>query len=188
MSDINSLLASLDPEILKQLQNINSDDLKKALEDSKPKEEENIEIVEPRMPNSVEDEKESNKPFKSFTEKVKPRIYYETINPDEWEYDNIIHDGWFHSREVYTDSYQLKEASILNISLDEEKMHDDSEGNPEVLEFIEMIYDNALIHLKAKNIIGEFTYKGKERPKFPISFIIAELPFLDVPASKFGLW
>ena len=132
----------------------------------------------------------------SKTRTVKPRIYYETIQPDEWNY---VGGFWQHTREIYTDEYQLRESALLELSLDEDKMmssykteHFDTGEDRAVYirdieKFIDMIYDEALIKIKSDNIIGTFTYSGKYRPKFPISVVITELPFLDCPASSMGL-
>lgn len=175
MADINELLNSLDPEVLKALMNSNTDELKKAID------------------NKVEEEKikEENKnkettPIMSKTKQVKPRIYHVTIKPDEWE---KIDKGWFNSREVYENDCQLREASIISLNIDEDKMYEENgeDIKDEVCKYIDKIYDKALIHIKAKNLIGEFKYIGEDKPKYTICLLIEELPFLDTPASEFGL-
>lgn len=173
MADINELFNSLDPKVLKALMHSNTDELKKALDDK---------VVEEK----AKDENKDTLPMISKTKTVEPRFYHVTIKPDEWE---KISECWFNSREIYENDCQLREASIINLNIDEEKMYKENgkDIKNEVCKYIDKIYDEALIHLKAKNLIGEFTYKAKEKPEYTICLLIEELPFLDTPASEFGL-
>lgn len=170
MQDIKDLLSSLDPEILKQLQDANMDDIKKAIDETK----EDINPVN------------NNPSIVTKTKEVKVRIYHVTIEPNEWE---KVNDVWYNRREVCENDIQLRESSILHLDLDIERMIDKNKTDNKsyVHKFINDIYENKLIHLKSENIIGNFYYFGKERPKYTICLFIEELPFLDTPASEFNL-
>lgn len=212
--DVEKLLASLDTNTLEAL----SKAIDKQKQSSKEEEEKELQQAKEEFEATKEDfEKQDidNEPVNekeltqeemqkileekgsiSKTRTVKPRLYYETIQPNDWEY---VGGFWQHTREVYTDEYQLRESALLEISLDEDKMMDSYKTKHfntgedravyirDIEKFIDMIYDEALIKIKSDNIIGTFTYSGKYRPKFPISVIITELPFLDCPASSMGL-
>lgn len=169
MADIKDLLNQLDPEILKALQNADLGDLKDAIEETKEEEE------EPKIP-----------PRTSVTKTVEPRHYHVTIKPKDWE---EIDDGWFYSCEVYENGYQLRESAILSLYVDEDKMIEENKDIDLSIinSYIDRIYDEGLVKVKSDNLIGNFTYLSKDKPKYIICLELEELPFLDTPASEFGL-
>ena len=171
MSDIKDILNQLDPEILKALQNADLGDLKDAIEETKE-------------PESLKDEIKI--PKTSVTKIVEPRYYHVTIKPDDWK---EIEDGWFHSREVYENNNQLRESAILSMYIDEDKMVEENKDVDIsiITEYIDKIYDEELLKIKSENLIGNFTYLSKDKPKYIICIELEELPFLDTPASDFGL-
>lgn len=123
------------------------------------------------------------------SKRVEPRVYHVIIKPEDWEYDDI-ENRWFCKKEVYNENdEQLREASIVEVSIGEERTYKENSlvGKGIILKFIDDIYDRALIHLKAENLIGTFTWLDKEKPQYTLCLVIDELPFLDTPASDFGL-
>ena len=170
--DVEKLIGSLDGETLRKLQ-----EALNAQSNPEPKEE-----VQEEKP--LEENNDNGNIVKST--RIEPYIFFITITPDQWEFDG---DNWVHKREVYTDKYQLRESGILTMYIDEEAMIKDLEGDElkSMNEFIDYICDNGLLRIKSENIVGTFTYMGKDKPTKNISVVVEELPFPDCPASSLGL-
>lgn len=188
--DINKLIGSLDEETLAAL-SAAIENAKGETAEAKEEEVETIKPVEVTDDLSSEEVQQILKENGSIckSRKAVEHIYYETIKADEWEKNGS--NEWKHTREIYTDEYQIRESCLLSIELDENKMLEGLEKGSEeyqkVTEFIDDIYANERIRLNSDNIVGTFYYTSSKRPEYPISLIIHELPFPDCPASSMGL-
>lgn len=203
MADLNELFDGLDERSLDVVRNVLQLLLDKIDEYEESQKEEPVEaepVVEEdttREEEKPEEEVDVHKILEekgSYTQtrKVEPRIYHETINPDDWEEFQFEENGditFKHEREIYTDQYSIRESGLLSIDFEEDKMLEDRTRTEtaEIIELINHIYVDGAIKLVTDNVKGTFYYKGKERPKYPICLVIEELPFPDCPASSMGL-
>ena len=136
-----------------------------------------------------------NGPLIKASKKTEPRQYSITIHPDDWkkvpiEDENGDGHHWMYEQEVYNDNgEQLRETSIIEISVDEDKTYKENSliGKGIILKFIDEVYLGELIKMVAKNLIGTIYWKDEQKPLYNLCLIVQELPFLDTPASDFGL-
>lgn len=132
-----------------------------------------------RISEEAGDVSKGETPIKSFTEKVTPNIYRVVIKASDWKKDLTTYKC---ERELIG----IRESANVNLYPNDDIIKQFTDDQDYADYILEEIYEEGTLKVKTEmhKIICKWI---GPKPKIDISFDLEELPFDDVPASKFGI-
>ena len=118
-------------------------------------------------------------PIKSFTEKVTPNMYRVVLRADDWEKDCSTY-------KMEKELAGIRESGNVRVFPNDDIIKEFAEDKEYADYILDQIYDEGALELKTDMCKIICKWIGP-KPKIDISIDIEEFPFVDVPASKFGI-